>query len=81
MHVSATGGSLGAYNLPSGKILADVLDHQYYATGTSLDKRVDAVAQNGKNSLSSKPLTTLDRLLKRQMFPLTAASLHGWLTQ
>lgn len=45
MHVSATGGSLGAYNLPSGKILADVLDHQYYATGTSLDKRVDAVAQ------------------------------------
>ena len=45
MHVSATGGSLGGYNLPSGKILADVLDHQYYATGTSLDKRVDAVAQ------------------------------------
>ena len=45
MHVSATGGSLGAYTLPSGKILADVLDHQYYATGTSLDKRVDAVAQ------------------------------------
>ena len=45
MHVSATGGSLGAYNLPSGKILADVLDHQYYAEGTSLDKRVDAVAQ------------------------------------
>ena len=45
MHVSATGGSLGAYNLSSGKILADVLDHQYYATGTSLDKRVDAVAQ------------------------------------
>ena len=46
MHVSATGGSLGAYDLPSGKILADVLDHQYYATGTSLDKRVDAAAQN-----------------------------------
>ena len=45
MHVSATGGSLGGYTLPSGKILADVLDHQYYATGTSLDKRVDAVAQ------------------------------------
>ena len=45
MHVSATGGSLGAYTLSSGKILADVLDHQYYATGTSLDKRVDAVAQ------------------------------------
>ena len=45
MHVSATGGSLGAYTLPSGKILADVLNHQYYATGTSLDKRVDAVAQ------------------------------------
>ena len=45
MHVSATSGSLGAYTLPSGKILADVLDHQYYATGTSLDKRVDAVAQ------------------------------------
>ena len=45
MHVSATGGSLGAYNLPSDKILADVLDHQYYAEGTSLDKRVDAVAQ------------------------------------
>ena len=45
MHVSATGGSLGAYNLPSDKIFADVLDHQYYAEGTSLDKRVDAVAQ------------------------------------
>ena len=45
MHVSATGGSLGAYNLPSDKILADVLDHQYYAEGTSLDKRVDAAAQ------------------------------------
>lgn len=45
MHVSATSGSLGAYTLPSGKILADVLDHQYYAEGTSLDKRVDAVAQ------------------------------------
>ena len=45
MHVSATGGSLGGYTLPSGKILADVLDHQYYATGTSLDKRVDAAAQ------------------------------------
>ena len=45
MHVSATGGSLGGYTLPSGKILADVLDHQYYAEGTSLDKRVDAVAQ------------------------------------
>ena len=45
MHVSATGGSLGAYTLPSGKILADVLDYRYYAEGTSLDKRVDAVAQ------------------------------------
>ena len=45
MHVSATSGSLGAYTLPSDKILADVLDHQYYAEGTSLDKRVDAVAQ------------------------------------
>ena len=42
MHVSATGGSLGGYTLPSGKILADVLDHQYYAEGTSLDKGVDA---------------------------------------
>ena len=41
MHVSATGGSLGAYTLPRGKILADVLDHQYYAEGTSLDKWVD----------------------------------------
>ena len=41
MHVSATGGSLGAYSLPSGKILADVLDHQSYATGTSLDRQVD----------------------------------------
>ena len=41
MHVSATGGSLGAYKLPSGKILTDVLDHQYYATGTSLDRQVD----------------------------------------
>ena len=41
MHVSATGGSIGAYTLPRGKILADVLDHQYYAEGTSLDKWVD----------------------------------------
>ena len=47
MHVSATSGSLGAYTLPSGKILADVLDHQYYAEGTSLDKWVDA-AQHGE---------------------------------
>ena len=47
MHVSATGGSLGAYSLPSGKILADVLDHQYYATGTSLYKHVDT-AQTGE---------------------------------
>ena len=42
MHVSATGGSIVAYTLPRGKILADVLDHQYYAEGTSLDKWVDA---------------------------------------
>ena len=48
MHVSATGGSLGGYTLPSGKILADVLDHQYYAEGTSLDKGVDA-AQKPEN--------------------------------
>ncbi len=41
MHVSATSGSLGAYTLPSGKILADVLDHQYYAEGTSLNRQVD----------------------------------------
>ena len=47
MHVSATGGSLGAYTLPSDKILADVLDHQYYAEGTSLDRQVDAAAQTG----------------------------------
>lgn len=79
MHVSATGGSLGAYTLPSGKILADVLDHQYYAEGTSLDRQEDT-AQLGENSISSKPLTTLDRLLKRQMFPLTAAS-PSWLTR
>lgn len=46
MHVSATSGSLGAYTLPSGKILADVLDHQYYAEGTSLDRQVDATAQS-----------------------------------
>ena len=45
MHVSATSGSLGAYSLPSGKILADVLDHQYYAEGTSLDRQADT-AQN-----------------------------------
>ena len=39
--ISITGGSLGAYSLPSGKILADVLDHQYYAEGTSLDRQMD----------------------------------------
>ena len=47
MHVSATGGSLGAYTLPSDKILADVLDHQYYAEGTSLDRQV-GTAQSGE---------------------------------
>lgn len=47
MHVSATGGSIGAYTLPRGKILADVLDHQYYAEGTSLDRHEDT-AQPGK---------------------------------
>ena len=45
--ISITGGSLGAYSLPSGKILADVLDHQYYAEGTSLDRQEDT-AQPGK---------------------------------
>ena len=47
MHVSATGGSLGSYSLPSGKILADVLDHQYYAEDTSLDRQV-GTAQPGE---------------------------------
>ena len=55
MNVSATGGSLGAYTLTSGKILADVLDHQYYATGTSLDRQVDT-AQSGEEFVIKQAL-------------------------
>ena len=55
MHVSATGGSLGAYSLPAGVILADVLDHQYYATGTSLDKQVDTAQPTEKFVIKQAP--------------------------
>ena len=55
MHVSATSGSLGAYTLPSGKILADVLDHQYYATGTSLDRQVDTAQKPEKFDIKQAP--------------------------
>ena len=55
MHVSATSGSLGAYSLPSGKILADVLDHQYYATGTSLDRQVDTAQPTEKFVIKQAP--------------------------
>ena len=55
MHVSATSGSLGAYNLPSGKILADVLDHQYYAEGTSLDRQVDTAQPVEKFVIKQAP--------------------------
>ena len=55
MHVSATGGSLRAYTLPSGKILADVLDHQYYAEGTSLDKQVDTAQPVEKFVIKQAP--------------------------
>lgn len=55
MHVSATGGSLGAYTLPSDKILADVLDHQYYATGTSLDKWIDTAQPVEKFVIKQAP--------------------------
>lgn len=55
MHVSATGGSLGAYTLPSDKILADVLDHQYYAEGTSLDKQVDTAQPTEKFVIRQAP--------------------------
>ena len=55
MHVSATSGSLGAYTLPSGKILADVLDHQYYATGTSLDRQVDTAQPAEKFVIKQAP--------------------------
>ena len=55
MHVSATGGNLGAYKLPSGKILADVLDHQYYAEGTSLDKQVDTAQPVEKFVIKQAP--------------------------
>lgn len=55
MHVSATSGSLGAYTLPSGKILADVLDHQYYATGTSLDKWIDTAQPVEKFVIKQAP--------------------------
>ena len=55
MHVSATGGSLGAYTLPSDKILADVLDHQYYAEGTSLDRQVDTAQPVEKFVIKQAP--------------------------
>lgn len=55
MHVSATDGSLGAYTLPSGKILADVLDHQYYAEGTSLDRQVDTAQPVEKFDIKPAP--------------------------
>lgn len=55
MHVSATSGSLGAYNLPSDKILADVLDHQYYAEGTSLDRQVDTAQRTEKFDIKQAP--------------------------
>ena len=55
MHVSATGGSIGAYTLPRGKILADVLDHQYYAEGTSLDKQVDTAQPVEKFVIKQAP--------------------------
>ena len=55
MHVSATGGSLGAYNLPRGVILADVLDHQYYAEGTSLDRQVDTAQLGEKFDIKQAP--------------------------
>lgn len=55
MHVSATGGSLGGYTLPSGKILADVLDHQYYAEGTSLDRQVDTAQLGEKFDIKQAP--------------------------
>ena len=55
MHVSATSGSLGAYTLPSGKILADVLDHQYYSTGTSLDKWIDTAQPVEKFVIKQAP--------------------------
>ena len=55
MHVSATSGSLGAYTLPSGKVLADVLDHQYYAEGTSLDRQVDTAQKPEKFDIKQAP--------------------------
>ena len=55
MHVSATSGSLGAYSLPSGKILADVLDHQYYAEGTSLDRQEDTAQLGEKFVIKQAP--------------------------
>ena len=53
--ISITGGSLGAYKLPSGKILADVLDHQYYATGTSLDRQEDTAQSWEKFVIKKAP--------------------------
>lgn len=55
MHVSATSGSLHAYTLPNGKILADVLDHQYYATGTSLDRQMDTAQPTEKFVIQQAP--------------------------
>ena len=55
MHVSATSGSLGAYSLPSGKVLADVLDHQYYAEGTSLNRQVGTAQKPEKFVIKQAP--------------------------
>ena len=49
------GGSLGAYSLPAGVILADVLDHQYYAEGTSLDRQVDTAQPVEKFVIKQAP--------------------------
>lgn len=54
-NLSIQGGSLGAYTLPSGKILADVLDHQYYAEGTSLDRQDDTAQPVEKFVINQAP--------------------------
>ena len=54
-HFSIDGGSLGAYSLPSGIVLADVLEHQYYATGTSLEKTADTALIGEKFVIAKAP--------------------------
>ena len=52
--VSIEGGSIGKYSLPKGRVLADAIEHQYYAEGTSLERSEDD-ANGGKFVIKQAP--------------------------